>query len=308
MDMREVNMPPHVDITDRVSARGGSPRRDRTVVLVFAASVAALANPRVTHSRLVVDNDMSVRVEGVYPSAERLPANLLRLYVVFSTPMAIGESHARLRLEDDRGRTVDRAFLALDEELWDPSGRRLTVLFDPGRIKRGLRANVEMGPPLVKGCRYRLIVDAGWRDASGRALAVPFVKTFEAVAPRRDKPDPGTWSIQPPQAGTRTPLVVRFAEPLDRALLFTSIAVEDARGNRVHGSVEVSGREIEWRFTPDDPWAGGSHRLRISPDLEDPAGNSIARVFDAELSMTKPDAPAVLARDFLIWPAGRPTS
>jgi hypothetical protein len=184
----------------------------------------------------------------------------------------------------------------------------LTVLFDPGRIKRGLRANVEMGPPLVEGRRYCLIVDAGWRDARGRTLPAPFVKTFEAVAARRDKPDPGTWSIRPPLAGTRTTLVVRFAEPLDRALLLTSIAVEDALGNPVRGSIEVPDGEIEWWFTPDDPWAAGSHRLRASPDLEDPAGNSVTRVFDAELSMTEHNPPPVLTRRVLISPSGRPTS
>jgi hypothetical protein len=291
------------------AAHNASRIRAWMVVLVLALTVSAfIAVARVTHSRTAVDNDTPPRVEGVYPSAERLPANLLRLYVVFSTPMTVGESRTRLRLEDDRGRTVERAFLALDEELWDPSGRRLTVLFDPGRIKRGLRANIEMGPPLVEGCRYRLIVDAGWRDASGRAISAPFVRTFEADAPRRDRPDPGTWSIRPPRAGTRTPLVVRFAEPLDRALLFTSMAVDDPLGNQVHGSIDVSDEETEWWFTPDNPWAAGSHRLRVSPDLEDPAGNSVARVFDAQLSMTKRDPPTVFTRGFLISPSGRPTS
>jgi hypothetical protein len=301
-------MSQNVDTAERASKQGRSSRRKRAIVLAFAAAVVAIANPRVTQSRLAVANDASPRVEGVYPSAARLPANLLRLYVVFSTPMAAGESRTRLRLEDDRGRTVDRAFLALDEELWDPSGRRLTVLFDPGRIKRGLRANVEMGPPLVEGRRYRLVVDAGWRDASGRALSADYFKTFEVVAARRDKPDPRTWSIRSPQAGTRTPLVVHFADPLDRGLLYTSLAVEHGLGNPVHGTIDVPDEEIEWWFTPDDPWAAGAHRLRVSPDLEDPAGNSVTRVFDAEISTTKHDTPTVLTRDFLISSSGRPTS
>ena len=101
---------------------------------------------------------------------------------------------------------------------------------------------------------------------------------------------------------------MRFAEPLDRALLFTSMAVDDPLDNQVHGSGDVSDEEIEWWFTPDNPWAAGSHRLRVSPDLEDPAGNSVARVFDAELSMTKRDPPTVFTRGFLISPSGRPTS
>ena len=87
------------------------------VVLVLAFSRRRGRPIRAGHAfRTAVDNDMPPRVDGVYPSAERLPANLLRLLRVFSTPMAVGES-AQLRLEDDRGRTVERAFLALDEEL-----------------------------------------------------------------------------------------------------------------------------------------------------------------------------------------------
>ena len=276
-------------------------------------AVAAAASASASSSRLPLSPHAGLgqsppRVVGIYPSAERLPANLLRMYIVFSAPMAVGESHSRLRLVDDAGRTVDRAFLALDEELWDPSGRRLTVLFDPGRIKRGLRANLEMAPPLREGHRYRLIVDAGWPDAQGRRLGDPHVKTFEALVACRTRPDPGTWSIQPPEAHTRTPLVLQFDAPLDRALLFTSIAVVDERGEAVHGTIEVSEGEREWSFTPARPWAPGGYRVHVAPELEDPAGNSLERVFDAELSSggSAPPTAAGRTREFIVGP-GRPS-
>src|SRR6185436_10043517 len=78
-------------------------------------------------------------VENIYPTEERVPANLLRMYIVFTAPMSISQSASHLRLVDENGQTVSGAFLQLEEELWDPGRRRLTVLFDPGRVKRGLR-------------------------------------------------------------------------------------------------------------------------------------------------------------------------
>ncbi len=121
------------------------------------------------------------RVTAVYPSADVLPENLLKLYVHFSTPMARGEAYRHVRLEDSAGRLVERPFLEIGEELWDPQGRRLTLLFDPGRIKRGLVPRQEEGPILEEGKAYTLRVDADWPDADGRPLA----RGVPQVVPRR---------------------------------------------------------------------------------------------------------------------------
>ena len=56
----------------------------------------------------------------VTPSADRLPANLLKFYLHFSAPMSRGEAYERVRLLDDSGRVVEGAFLELPDELWDP--------------------------------------------------------------------------------------------------------------------------------------------------------------------------------------------
>ena len=237
----------------------------------------------------------------IYPTAERLPSNLLRLYLVFDRPMSTGEARAHLRLLDEAGRTVERAFLQLDEELWDASGRRLTVLFDPGRIKRGLRANLESGPPLLEGRRYTLVVDGGWRDAGGRPLAAGVSKVFETIAPDRALPVVDEWTLETPAAGTQTPLVLRFPEVLDRALLSSAIAVVDSAGETVRGDIDVLPGEQTWTFTPARVWRQGTYSLRVSSELEDVAGNSLHRVFDAEVQgddSTTARVPAVLTRPF----------
>ena len=76
-------------------------------------------------------------VRAVYPSADLLPENLLKFYLHFSAPMSRGEVYRRTRLLDGSGKSVEMAFLELEQELWDAEGKRLTILFDPGRIKRG---------------------------------------------------------------------------------------------------------------------------------------------------------------------------
>ena len=43
-----------------------------------------------------------------------------------------------VRLASDSGDTIAGALLSSEHELWDASRRRLTILLDPARIKRGL--------------------------------------------------------------------------------------------------------------------------------------------------------------------------
>ena len=72
----------------------------------------------------------------------------------------------------NRGVKFTGAFLALDQELWDPVRRRITLLFDPGRVKRGVRTNLESGAPLVAGRRYRLVIDDALAGRQRRGAGV----------------------------------------------------------------------------------------------------------------------------------------
>ena len=109
----------------------------------------------------------STRVVSLTPSADVWPENLLRLYLSFSAPMRLGVAWPHIRMLDAAGAPMGGMFVEIDQELWDPQGRRLTLLFDPARIKRGLVDNISEGPPLVVGARCTLAIDAAWRDADG---------------------------------------------------------------------------------------------------------------------------------------------
>jgi hypothetical protein len=220
----------------------------------------------------------------VYPTSGRVPANLLKLYLEFSTPMSIGEAGQRVRLRDARGTLMTGAFLALDEEMWDAERRRLTILFDPGRVKRGLRTNLEAGAPLTPGETYSLEVDEGWVDAAGATLASGITKRFVAVSPDRVRPAAARWVITAPRTNTREPLAIAFGEILDAALLRRAIRVVDRAGVQLEGSISLHDGERAWRFAPAEPWARGDHLVEVDPRLEDLAGNNLYRLFDADLS------------------------
>lgn len=220
----------------------------------------------------------STRVEQVYPTADILPANALKLYICFSAPMSRGEAWSHIRLLDSEGRQVKLAFLEIEQELWSPDNRRLTVLFDPGRIKRGLVPAIQDGLPIREGQTYTLVIDNGWHDARGVALADGFSKTFRGGPVDRDPPEPRLWKLQPPHSGTTEPLIIDFPKPMDWALVQRMIQVSG-----VDGSVSISHNETEWRFTPAAPWKPGARTIVADNALEDLSGNRLNRAFDVDL-------------------------
>lgn len=228
-----------------------------------------------------VETLATTRVVGVFPSAAEVPENQLRLYVVFSAPMSLGGGAAHVRLLDDANRIVDDPFLPLDVELWNEDRTRYTVLFDPGRVKRGILPNQEMGRSLVAGHEYTLVVDEGWRDAAGQPLAAPFRRSFRVGPPAERAIAPATWRLEPPLAKTRAPLIVSFPEPLDYALLQRALTVS-LDGQRVSGDVRLEAGETRWLFLPHAPWVAGEYQLHASSILEDVAGNRIGRPFEVE--------------------------
>ncbi|HVS64135.1 MAG TPA: hypothetical protein VMT85_11605 [Thermoanaerobaculia bacterium] len=236
-----------------------------------------------------VDVTPTTRVIAIQPSRGLVPENLLKFYVHFSAPMTRGRAYRHLRILDSRGREVELAFLELEYELWDPESRRLTLLFDPGRLKAGLKPHREVGPALAGGFDFALEVDADWPDAEGNPLRQGLVHEFWVGPPDYEQPTPESWAWSQPRAGTREPLAIGFGEPLDGALLQHSLWVVELgeageTERRIEGVVELAQGESIWRFTPNEPWRPTRHELRVDPLLEDLAGNSLARPFEVDLA------------------------
>ena len=223
----------------------------------------------------------TTRVASVYPSSSELPENTLRLYLYFSAPMQQGEAWQHIHLLDATGKPVDLAFLEIEQELWNREMTRLTVLFDPGRIKRGLVPLNEIGPSIVEGKSYTLVVDRDLLDGHGAPLAAEFRKSFRVGPPDREGIDVAKWHVAAPRAGTTDSLAIDFPKPLDYALLQHLIQVEG-----VAGKVAVARGETQWRFTPEQPWKAAEYQIVVDTTLEDVCGNRVGRAFDVDIFNT----------------------
>lgn len=233
-----------------------------------------------------VSDARATTVEKVYPSGSVLPENLLRFYLQFSAPMSRGEAYRHVSLIQQNGKPVDLPFLELGEELWDPSGQRLTLIIDPGRIKRGVKPREDLGPVLEGGKSYTLVIDRQWKDASGHPLEAGFQKKFSAGAPVNVAIEPKSWKVAEPAAGTADPVRVKFPRPLDRALLERNLEIESSDGSVVPGKVKLGENESRWEFHPDSPWPAGEFQLVVDTVLEDLVGNRIGRPFEVDRTET----------------------
>lgn len=243
-------------------------------------------------------------VVAIYPSGPKLPENLLRFYIHFSAPMSRGEAYEHIQLLDGAGKRIEKAFLEIGEELWAPDGERFTLVFDPGRIKRGLKPREDLGPVLEAGKTYTLVIDADWPDAHGNKLASGRSKTFQTTAEDAACPDPVQWKLVPPSRSA-DPLILEFGEPLDHAMLARVIGVTDAAGNAVVGAVTIDADEMRWRFVPERPWAVGAYKVIVDKSLEDVAGNSIAEPFEVDVfKKVERRAPAVSVLRFEVKAQG----
>jgi hypothetical protein len=228
----------------------------------------------------VPDGKPTARVTGIYPSGSVVPANLLRIYIVFSKPMSRRAVESWILLLDERGTPVEHPFVDTRDGLWDPDCRRLTLILDPGRIKRGLVLHDTMGPPLKPRQRYRLVIPQDLNDADGMPLAEAFQKEYQVAADDRTSPAPEHWIIQIPRAGTRRALVVTAGKPLDEPLFERLVRPEDADGRPERGDALVDPGGTVWRFVPAEAWRAGQYSLRVEAELEDLAGNRPGRLFD----------------------------
>lgn len=230
-------------------------------------------------------------VAAVYPSAERVPANLLKFYIHFDRPMRRTEhifDQVHIIDESAEGgeREVREPWRRL--ALWSDDDRRLTMWIHPGRVKQGVNLREQEGPVLRPGRKYRLVIDADVLDGDGQPLGTPLVHRVIAIGEDYDRPNLMRWTLHPPAAGTQQPLTLSFTEPMDHSLLGRMVHVLSASGERVTGRIEIGPGERTWLFHPADTWQAGEYAIEIDETMEDLAGNTPLRVFDTDLASGDP--------------------
>ena len=219
-------------------------------------------------------------VAHIYPSSDSLPENLLRFYVAFSNSMQHGRAEAEIAILGPDGKPAPDVLYRAPVELWDRGMQHLTILLDPGRLKRRVGPNRELGPPLKAGLEYALAIGSGMLDLSGRRLTEPAVKRFRVTEAVRQKIEVDDWHIIVPAIQSLEPLTLVFPRPLDWALLANAITVSSRVAGQLNGAIAVDQNETRWTFTPKLRWAPGSYEVRVESSLEDVSGNTIEAPFD----------------------------
>ena len=264
-----------------------TPRFKLTAGTAYRATV--VARGATVSQRLVVPPDrppaVPTRVASLSGLPDGVPENTLRFYLHFSRPMTRGEGLKHVRLANKDGDPVPDTFLDLAEELWSADGRRLTLLFDPARVKRELAPREELGPILEVGRGYRLTVDAAWPDEDGFPLGAAFTKDFTAVKADEEPIDPAKWQISV-EAGK---VEVRFEKPLDSAVAHRMVRLLKPDGSVAPGLIYCPGET--WSHNPARPLPPGEYLLRVDTRLEDPCGNRVGRAFELDARKPSDDVP-----------------
>jgi hypothetical protein len=219
----------------------------------------------------------------IYPTADKLPENLLKVYLKFSEPMVEGNSLRHIFLLKDGKDTMKGTFLDLQPELWNNDGTVLTLWLDPGRIKRDLIPNKELGTPLVAGTLYTLQISDSWKSKKGISLSKTYTKNFATVGRDEVSPDISNWKIVVPKLNTSSPLEIQFYESLDQFILEEGTHVVDLNNKRLEGIWQTSSQEQTLKFIPQKPWNDGTYIVQFERRLEDLAGNNLDRPFDRNL-------------------------
>ena len=228
-------------------------------------------------------NDKAPEILAIYPKKDTVPLNLLKLYVVFSEPMQyVGNALDFITVFDETERIEVHPFLDIETELWNKEHSRLTLWFDPGRIKTDLIPNKEKGLPLKRDHRYRINVTKDWKSATGVPLVQSYSKTIHVTGKDVEQPDPRQWKIFPPEKNTKKPLKITFNEVLDPILALESIALFS--GDTVlSGNLKLADTHDGVLFNPSNPWQAGDYHISIHPVLEDLAGNNLENLFDSDV-------------------------
>jgi hypothetical protein len=216
----------------------------------------------------------------IYPSGSALPENTLRFYIHFSTPMRPHLSDKFIKLVDAEGKSDNEAFMTFKQELWSEDRKQLTLLLDPGRIKRGVAQNLTLGPAFLAGNTYSIVIEAGWPSAKGSQKAPRFEKSFSVIPALRTLPDTNLWRVKSPKTLTLEPLVIEFDRPFDYQLAQNGISVLSKEGYPISGTVSVEDNEKTWRFNPDKQWTSESVKIAVDARMEDVAGNNFKDLLD----------------------------
>ncbi len=246
-----------------------------------------------------VEQGIPPEVTAVFPSSDTLPENLLRMYIHFSKPMKTIGNLEKIKLLNDANQEVIGAIFNNVHELWDHQQQQLTLIFDPARVKAGLRAHQEMGRALQAGRHYTLQIGTV-EDVYSHPMEQVFTKSFLVAEEDKIAPNTKNWQVHTPKADGKSPLIIQFPNMLDQLSLLQRLQLTDSNHRPIDGRVEIKDQETIWYFKPSKTWSRGDYILYVHTRLEDPAGNNLNGLFDHKIGTLKNSPEDELERIYLI--------
>jgi len=235
---------------------------------------------------LKAKHNSAPKVTAIYPTANELPENLLRMYIQFSQPMKTKGNIERVRLVDENEREIQGAIFNNVYELWDDSQTQLTIIFDPSRVKTGLIANETLGRALQPNKTFKLVID-GLEDIYGKQLEQPHSKSFSVTKADVVSPETSSWEYELPKPNSKAPLAIHFNDIIDRMSLQNRIQLFNEKNEVIKGTIHLKNEEKTWEFKPEKQWVKGNYRLKVNSRLADPSGNNLNGLFDHTIGSLK---------------------
>ncbi|MHA7057378.1 Ig-like domain-containing protein [Aquimarina sp. M1] len=222
-------------------------------------------------------------VSKIYPSVTWLPANLLKWHIKFSKPVSTIQVYNYIQLVGATGDTLTRAILPLENVLVSEDGTVLTIWMEPGRQKRGLKPNQQLGEIFKNGESYHLLISREIKDNKGVPMKAGFNHNFKITTADRVKPNIDEWKINLPKINSLSNLTIKSTEPLDYGSCIDNVTVIDNQQLEVKGSWKLLDNETVLSFTPLEPWKKDNYQILFGPTIEDLAGNNFNRLFDNKI-------------------------
>ncbi|MEQ8338743.1 MAG: hypothetical protein RIA62_15400 [Cyclobacteriaceae bacterium] len=235
---------------------------------------------------------------NIYPSADTVPENFLKIHLEFSKPMSELHSSQYVSLLNENGDTLNHIFLRLDPELWNYDHTMLTLWLEPGRIKKSLLPNVLDGIPIEERKQYTIVVSEKWKSAEGIPLQKAVHKQIYVSSRDERMPMVDQWAILVPKSSTQEPLTISFNEVLDYTSLMGSFNVLNSKGTQVDGVFHILPGEAGVEFIPEQAWHTGKYSIQVEWSVEDLAANNLNRLFDRDL---KKDSSQIVESDKVIY-------
>ncbi len=217
---------------------------------------------------------------SVFPRADCVPANLLRFHLRFEKPVEVFDVRTDLRLVDKGAgveQIVSHPFLDLNDGLWSADGLTLTVMLHPGRIKKGLISNKNLGSAINPSLTYELQIRGAVVNKTNEWWTL---KSFVTSNPIRNPLELALITIVRPDTGTKQALTVKFDRVVDQLAIENLVALTDQKNAIVAIDRELSDSSTTLRLTPRVDWLPGSYSIHFSNEFEDTCGNRLDGAFE----------------------------